>query len=161
MQMPAQEFQDALGMALGSRFAPFELAGERFIIPLRRAINGPATRPDTVRLGNAAQTLHPVAGQGLNLGLRDAFETSEIIASAQTRTTTSALLANEIVAQRNTDRKNTVRLTDLLAQLDKQLSWTGVNNSTTQSIVIGLLDTIGPLRRLATKRFVFGHRKAN
>ncbi len=160
-QMDADAFEQALATALGARFAPITLADERFVTPLQRAISGPPRQAGCLRLGNAAQTLHPVAGQGLNLGLRDAFETSAAMASAQEQITAPAAMATKIFSLRKTDRTNTVRLTDILAQLDKQLSWAGVNNGATQSIVIALLDTLGPLRRLAARRLIFGHRQAN
>lgn len=160
-QMDAASFEQALSKALGTRFAPIALADARFVTRLQRAVSGPPREPGCLRLGNAAQTLHPVAGQGLNLGLRDAFETSEAIAGAQSQITDPAAMALKIFSLRKTDRTNTVRLTDMLARLDRQLSWSGVNNGATQSIVIALLDTLGPLRRLAARRFVFGHRQAS
>ena len=50
----------------------------RAAFPLALRVAEPPTAARTLLLGNAAQTLHPVAGQGLNLGLRDAWELAEI-----------------------------------------------------------------------------------
>ena len=58
--------------ATGSGGSPPWSGGGRF--RWRCALRRRAAAPRTVRIGNAAQTLHPVAGQGLNLGLRDAWE---------------------------------------------------------------------------------------
>ena len=54
--------------------------------PLGLSAERTLTDGRTVRIGNAAQTLHPVAGQGLNLGLRDAFELVRSLAATATST---------------------------------------------------------------------------
>ncbi|HVW69728.1 MAG TPA: 2-octaprenyl-6-methoxyphenyl hydroxylase [Steroidobacteraceae bacterium] len=66
----------------GWRAGRFVRVGRRASYPLKltRAVTTTATR--TVLIGNAAQALHPVAGQGFNLGLRDAAMLAEVIASA-------------------------------------------------------------------------------
>jgi 2-octaprenyl-6-methoxyphenol hydroxylase len=66
----------------GWRAGRFVRAGRRASYPLKltRAATTTATR--TVLIGNAAQALHPVAGQGFNLGLRDAAMLAEVIANA-------------------------------------------------------------------------------
>lgn len=153
-------FAHALATELGSRFSPFEVTEPRFVVPLQRLVDGHQPNAShTVRLGNAAQTLHPVAGQGLNLGLRDAFEASAIIGDKPDGV--ASQLARQIIAQRRRDRRVTIGVTDWLARLDLPFSSTGLNNGATQSIVIAMLDAIGPLRRSAARRFVFGHRIAN
>ena len=76
---PVQELNDAQRLVVLASQLP-ELAGTPVAIsPLKRfplGLNAERTLVDgrSIRIGNAAQTLHPVAGQGLNLGLRDAFE---------------------------------------------------------------------------------------
>ena len=52
-------------------------AGKRSGFPLALKYATPVTACRVVLVGNAAQTLHPVAGQGFNLGLRDAWELAE------------------------------------------------------------------------------------
>jgi 2-octaprenyl-6-methoxyphenol hydroxylase len=75
-----RELQERFGWRAGR----FVLAGVRASYPLKltRAATTVATR--TVLIGNAAQALHPVAGQGFNLGLRDAAMLAEVIVSART-----------------------------------------------------------------------------
>ena len=73
-----------------------------------------ATR--TVLIGNAAQALHPVAGQGFNLGLRDAAMLAEVIAgTAGDAGAPSAL--RQFVDWRARDRRGVVRFTDGLIRL--------------------------------------------
>ncbi len=156
-----QEFATSLASTLGSRFSRLSLASERFVTRLQRISQSHADDRNVLRLGNAAQTLHPVAGQGLNLGLRDAFEVAGLIGAASSSEPDIAQLVRQAVKQRLPDRQSTIRLTDSLARLDKRPVLGGLNNSTTQSLAIALLDTIGPVRRQVARRFVFGRRRVN
>src|SRR5580658_9074319 len=70
----------------------------------------------TVLIGNAAQALHPVAGQGFNLGLRDAAMLAELIANAPGDAGAPELL-QRFAAWRERDRRGVVRFTDGLVKL--------------------------------------------
>jgi 2-octaprenyl-6-methoxyphenol hydroxylase len=72
-----------------------------------------------VLIGNAAQALHPVAGQGFNLGLRDAATLAEMLASASHTdfAPTVAELLGKFAAWRAEDRKGVTRFTDGLVKL--------------------------------------------
>jgi 2-octaprenyl-6-methoxyphenol hydroxylase len=100
----------------GWRAGRFVRAGRRASYPLRltRAASPVATR--TVLIGNAAQALHPVAGQGFNLGLRDAAMLAEVIANACGDVGARALL-ERFAAWRARDRSGVVRFTDSLVKL--------------------------------------------
>ncbi len=67
-------FLAELQASFGDRLGAFVEAGERSAFPLALHYRCEETRPRSLVIGNAAQTLHPVAGQGFNLGLRDAWE---------------------------------------------------------------------------------------
>jgi 2-octaprenyl-6-methoxyphenol hydroxylase len=69
-----------------------------------------------VLIGNAAQALHPVAGQGFNLGLRDAATLAEMLAAARAQPDFSELLAR-FAAWRAEDRRGVTRFTDGLVKL--------------------------------------------
>lgn len=73
-------FLEALYAHFGGRQGRFIEAGPRKTFPLTLAYMGSDAGARVVRIGNAAQTLHPVAGQGFNLGLRDAFELALLVA---------------------------------------------------------------------------------
>ena len=156
-----QEFANSLASALGPRFSRLTLASERFVTRLQRVSQHQPDGQKALRLGNAAQTLHPVAGQGMNLGLRDAFEVAALIGAAGASATDTAQLIRQALRQRLPDRQSTMSLTDSLARLDQRPVLAGLNNGTTQSMAIALLDVIGPLRRQVARRFVFGRRRAN
>jgi len=100
----------------GWRAGRFVRAGRRASYPLRlaRAASPLATR--TVLIGNAAQALHPVAGQGFNLGLRDAAMLAEVIANASGDVGRRDLL-ERFAAWRDGDRGGVVRFTDGLVKL--------------------------------------------
>src|SRR5690606_20342505 len=66
-----RHFLAELGQAFGTRLGTFTTCTPRHAFPLGLNAHTPSTAR-TIAIGNAAQTLHPVAGQGLNLGLRDA-----------------------------------------------------------------------------------------
>jgi 2-octaprenyl-6-methoxyphenol hydroxylase len=105
-----------LQMRFGWRAGRFTRAGRRASYPLKltRAATTVATR--TVLIGNAAQALHPVAGQGFNLGLRDAAMLAEAIANSAGDTGSPELLAR-FAQWRANDRSGVVRFTDGLVKL--------------------------------------------
>jgi 2-octaprenyl-6-methoxyphenol hydroxylase len=70
-----------------------------------------------VLIGNAAQALHPVAGQGFNLGLRDAAMLAEVIASAGIADVGAPELLQRFAQWRAADRSGVVRFTDGLVKL--------------------------------------------
>jgi len=73
-------FKAALQEAFGYRLGRFQRLGERQAYPLVASSARPIARQRMLLIGNAANTLHPVAGQGFNLALRDVSILAEIIA---------------------------------------------------------------------------------
>jgi 2-octaprenyl-6-methoxyphenol hydroxylase len=109
------EFLQALQEAFGRRAGRFTAVRRRTRVPL--ALRRRRDRVDgrQVYVGNAAQALHPVAGQGLNLGLRDAWDLARCMA-ARADAGAADLLAN-YAARRRLDAGVTARMTDLLATM--------------------------------------------
>ncbi len=68
-----QHFLNALQKTYGDRAGKFEKTGQRFCFPLAQVLAHKQAVGRVVLMGNAAHTIHPVAGQGFNLCLRDAF----------------------------------------------------------------------------------------
>lgn len=79
MGLDEQSFLNALQSKFGWRLGKFLQVGQRHAYPLRLIRTQQHTRPRVVIIGNAAHCLHPVAGQGLNLGLRDVASLAEAI----------------------------------------------------------------------------------
>src|SRR5690606_18645208 len=71
---------------LARRFGDFveaeAIEGPRFVYPLSMALAESLTGPRTALIGDAAHAVHPVAGQGLNMGLKDAAALAEVLAEA-------------------------------------------------------------------------------
>jgi 2-octaprenyl-6-methoxyphenol hydroxylase len=109
-------FLAQLQAQFGWRAGRFVRAGPRGCYPLKltRAAVGVATR--TVLIGNAAQALHPVAGQGFNLGLRDAAMLAELIAGTDGDAGAPATL-RQFIEWRARDRRGVVQFTDGLIRL--------------------------------------------
>src|SRR5262249_58622454 len=114
--LPVNAFLAHLKHAFGERVGDFSSVDDRAAFPLSlRVAHHPATER-TVLLGNAAQTLHPVAGQGLNLGLRDAWELGEWLQSVPGDPGGSALLA-AYAGRRARDRTGGIVFTDALVRV--------------------------------------------
>lgn len=114
MQESAQQFCAELSQRLGGRLGQLTLDGERHRYPLRLVLQRRLPMPRVVALGNAAQALHPIAGQGLNLGLRDGQVLAHLLADA--RDSGAADLLIRYRQQRRWDQLQTVGFTDALVE---------------------------------------------
>ena len=141
-------FLARLGHAFGGRLGRFTRTSTRASYPL--GLNAePGATSRTVAIGNAAQTLHPVAGQGLNLGLRDAAVLARLLSH---EVTPAQLLA--FGAGRDADRKLTVGVTDAMA---RAFAGTGPVQ-TLLGLSLGALDVVKPARMLLAELMMFGRR---
>jgi 2-octaprenyl-6-methoxyphenol hydroxylase len=144
-------FMSALQVALGERLGKITSASPRHAYPLGLNAQTIATTR-TVTIGNAAQTLHPVAGQGLNLGLRDAA----VLAKCLTRYPIESAMGS-FIEHRKTDRNATIRITDSMARVFASAP----DGSLSQSLLgatLGVIDLIGPAKKLLAEQMMFGWR---
>jgi 2-octaprenyl-6-methoxyphenol hydroxylase len=105
----------------------------------------------TVRIGNAAQTLHPVAGQGLNLGLRDAFE----LVRALARNPDVDAVLRRLEWQRAPDRWGMILATDFLA---RSFTWKLPGAGAARGLGIAALQALGPVKSAIARQMMFGSR---
>ncbi|MBC7502856.1 MAG: FAD-dependent monooxygenase, partial [Herminiimonas sp.] len=151
MALPDAAFLAALSVAFGTRVGRFESVTPRTTYAL--GLNAdPATSARCVAIGNAAQTLHPVAGQGLNLGLRDAA----VLARCLARDASPAAL-QAFANSRKVDRTLTIRLTDAMARVFA-MSPDGSLSQTLLGLSLGAVDALPPLRQLLAEQMMFGRR---
>ena len=121
------EFLDRLQQAFGFRLGRFTRVGARHLYPLSLTRADEHVAPRLAVVGNAAQALHPIAGQGFNLGLRDAASLAEVLADALEAASNSpdfdsgdGLLLERYRQWRAADREKIVGFTDGLVRLFTQ-----------------------------------------
>jgi len=146
------EFLEALQQAFGSRLGRFTEIGPRASFPLglnalQQVVNG-----RTAAIGNAAQTVHPVAGQGLNLGLRDAY--ALVDALAQHGATPEAL--DDFAARRAGDRRLTIASTDMLA---RAFTADFAPLGALRGLALAALDFVPPAKTWLARQMMFGQRR--
>jgi 2-octaprenyl-6-methoxyphenol hydroxylase len=149
------EFLAQLSAHFGSRVRGFTRvsARRRFPLLLDYARTPAATR--VIAIGNAAQTLHPVAGQGFNLGLRDAYELSRAILAAEREALGARAMVDAYLGRRRADRLTSIAFTHSLARFFDDslpfLKWP-------RGIALSLLDTARPAKRAFTRAMLHGLR---
>jgi 2-octaprenyl-6-methoxyphenol hydroxylase len=111
-----EAFAAELLAAFGWRAGRWTRVGRRNTYPLSLSRAQESVSGRVVLIGNAAQALHPVAGQGFNLGLRDAATLAEMLAAATANPDFGELLAR-FSAWRAEDRQGVTRFTDGLVKL--------------------------------------------
>jgi 2-octaprenyl-6-methoxyphenol hydroxylase len=153
---PVRDLDDAQRLAvLGTVFA--REAGRLVAVsPLKQfplGLNAERTLVDgrQVRIGNAAQTLHPVAGQGLNLGLRDAYA---LVQALRFGHDVDAAL-KRVEWQRAADRWTMIATTDFLA---RSFTWKAPGLATARGLALAALQAAGPLKHLLARQMMFGRR---
>jgi 2-octaprenyl-6-methoxyphenol hydroxylase len=148
------KFLHELHQHFGDRLGEFLTVSKRSCFPLglRRAPQQ-TPLPHVVLLGNAAQTLHPVAGQGFNMGLRDAWELSQEILDAQPEELGTEKMLAAYRSDRRTDREAGIRFTDGLVRLFS-------NNlpliSAGRAAALTVLDCLPFAKKFVAKRMMFG-----
>ncbi|MEJ2693091.1 MAG: 2-octaprenyl-6-methoxyphenyl hydroxylase [Candidatus Thiodiazotropha sp.] len=112
-------FLEDLQTRFGYRLGRFESIGRRFAYPLRLRQATEQVRPRVALIGNAAHTIHPVTGQGFNLGLRDVAVLAELISdAARLRQDPGDMSLLQRYAQwRSRDQNAVATITDTLARL--------------------------------------------
>ena len=115
--LPEEEFCMQLHAAFGTGLGRFRLLGVRCVFPLVLKYATRPVAPRTLLIGNAAQTLHPVAGQGLNLGLRDAWELARAVVTRGADDPGASAFVKNYFSQRRFDRTATILFTDSLIRL--------------------------------------------
>lgn len=187
---PVRDLDDAQRLTVLASIFPPEvgrLVGVSQLKHFALGLNAERTLVDgrTVRIGNAAQTLHPVAGQGLNLGLRDAFELVRALAVCDTRanagppgvdaSATGAQAGPETDADRPSgrpadaldaalrglewtrapDRWGTIAATDFLA---RSFTWQLPGFGAARGLGLASLQALAPLRSAVARQMMFGAR---
>ena len=150
-QCPDDVFLRELHAAAGRRpGVPVEVQG-RALQPLALRVHRSRVGERTVHIGNAAQTLHPVAGQGLNLGLRDAWDLSRAFLESADPGDAGTLA--RYAASRKVDTHAAIRITDALAG-----AFLGSNPlaRAARGFALTALDLLPGPRRFFARRMIYG-----
>ncbi|MFN7570125.1 MAG: FAD-dependent monooxygenase [Betaproteobacteria bacterium] len=148
----AGEFTTELQAALGPRLARVaSVVGPRSAYPLRSRTRAALVEHRAVWLGNAAQTLHPVAGQGFNLGLRDAVVLADALAAHA-----DATEALRVYAQRR--RADRAAITAATRWLPQIFATRAAPIAAVRMLGLAALDLMPPARRGLAELLMFGVR---
>lgn len=154
-ELPAAEFLAELNEQFGGRLGAFRSVGKRTVFPLALKYAREVARPRTVLIGNAAQTLHPVAGQGFNLGLRDAWELAAEIARMSPHGVGDPATLAAYRARRRIDRLGGIGFTHSLVRLfSNDIAPLGI----ARGIGLSVLGCLPPVKNFVARRMIFGAR---
>ena len=161
LQLSDTDFLVELQKEFGSRIGRFLKIQDRRLYELGLNYRKEITHDNTVWIGNAAQTLHPVAGQGLNLGLRDAFLLSEKLVevfsgAAEKQSPADVENVLQSYAQsRKVDRKTTIGLTDFMARVFTSNLAPVV---AARGLALSALQWLPPVKTALARQMMFGRR---
>ena len=112
------DFLQSLQKIFGYRLGRFKNIGERGSYPLALGIANEQLRRNVLLMGNSAHSLHPVAGQGFNLSLRDAAALASIVQRARegSRPLGSLEVLEEYYQEQLSDQRNTLMFSDSLTK---------------------------------------------
>lgn len=136
----------------GDRVGRFLSVEKRMTFPLKLSQLQETETPHLVVIGNAAQTMHPVAGQGFNVGLRDAEVLARHIAEATTELGSQEMLLAYRTTRKN-DTKRGLMFTDFLVNI---FSNDILGLSALRSSGLAMFDFLKPVKRHLVSKMSFG-----
>jgi 2-octaprenyl-6-methoxyphenol hydroxylase len=149
------EFLQRLHEHFGDRQGRFIKVQDRGVFPLKLARAQPVTAERLAVIGNAAQTLHPVAGQGFNIGLRDAWELAQIIRATPPHELGSAAMLAHYRSARRPDTFGGILFTDFLVRTFSN-DIPGLGGL--RGCGLTALELLAPAKRLVVGKMSFGAR---
>ena len=148
--MPDHEALALLQERFGYRLGHLTRLGERGCYPLQLGVAREQIRPGLVLLGNVAHTLHPVAGQGFNLALRDADSLARILTRARhdQKPLGDMQVLQQFLQCQEADQTRTIFFSDYLTRL---FSSDQPHKVWARKAGLAALDLVPPLRRRFAK----------
>lgn len=145
------DFLTELQQRFGQRPGKFIQVGKRDVYPLKMLHAREHVRPRLAFIGNAAHTMHPVAGQGFNLGLRDVAVLAQVITDAWRgqRDIGSMAVLREYANWRRRDHVQTMATTDTLVRLFSS-SFPPIQLG--RNLALLALDMLPPLKKIMTRQ---------
>lgn len=148
-------FLAALYQHFGGRQGRFLAVTPRKRFPLKLSFIGTQAHAGVVRIGNAAQTLHPVSGQGFNIGMRDAWELAALCGDTPPEKIGNAAMLRSYTQSRRMDVLGGMGFTDFLVR-----AFSNDFAPLRQARGLGLLalEMLPPLKHFVARRMIFGSR---
>lgn len=147
------EFLEKFHEQFGDRVGKFLNVEKRMCFPLRMSQLATADTEHIVVIGNAAQTMHPVAGQGFNVGLRDAESLAQHIINSNESELGSIEMLEAYKSSRKNDTQGGLKFTDFLVNV---FSNDILGISGLRATGLGILDVIKPIKRHLVSKMSFG-----
>jgi len=146
-------FLEKLHEHFGDRVGRFLDCKEFITFPLKKIVLEDFPKSNIVVIGNSAQTMHPVAGQGFNTGIRDAYALSKLMNETELAHIGSEPFVNQYYASRKLETKKTLFFTDSLVSI---FSNDLVGLSITRGFSLSLLDNFKPIKKFLVNKMSFG-----
>jgi 2-octaprenyl-6-methoxyphenol hydroxylase len=153
LELDDARFLQRLQAHFGDRAGRFVAVTPRASFPLSLRVARSPSLDRVLLLGNAAQTLHPIAGQGFNLGLRDAWTLAEMMQHRPLDADALPAIAAEFRRARRPDRFAGIGMTDALATI---FSNDLPPLRAARGMGLFLLDLLPPAKRMLMRRMIFG-----
>jgi 2-octaprenyl-6-methoxyphenol hydroxylase len=147
------EFLAQLQRTFGDRQGCFLAASPRASFPLKLLLAAPSPSSRIVRIGNAAHTLHPVAGQGFNLGVRDAWKLAETLLDTPRERIGETAFTQRYEKTRHFDIAGGSLMTDILVETFSNDNFL-LKHARGAALV--LLDLLPPLKTQFARKMMFG-----
>lgn len=153
LALDESQFLVGLQAHFGDRAGRFTRVERRAAFPLKlRTVNVPVALRTAI-VGNAAQALHPIAGQGLNLGLRDAHSLAAVMGATPRERLGDGAMLDDYRESRRRDAGRGVAFTDFLVSAfadGRRLPTWG------RGLALAALDLFPPARRALAGRMIYG-----
>ena len=153
LQLDDATFLAQLHAAFGDRVGQFLSVEKRISFPLKLSTLKPSTAPHLAVIGNAAQTMHPVAGQGFNVGMRDAWALADLIINTPPEALGGARMLASYNKLRQRDTRGGILFTDLLVNV---FSNDVIGLGAIRGVGLGLLELIKPAKKILVGKMSFG-----
>ena len=150
-QLNQESFLSQLHESFGDRVGSFLECEKRISFDLKQTYVE-VMHSNIVALGNASQTMHPVAGQGLNTGLRDAYKLNQSLIGGSKIKSLEALL-DEYKHSRAGERKKILNFTEMLV---KSFSNDLVGLKKVRGYALSLLDITRPIKQSFVRKMSYG-----
>jgi 2-octaprenyl-6-methoxyphenol hydroxylase len=143
-----------LHVAFGDRVGKFLRVEKRMSFPLKLSTLESSSAQHLVVIGNAAQTMHPVAGQGFNVGLRDAWILADLVIESSLEKLGSEEMLKSYSKKRKQDTSRGVLFTDFLVN-----AFTNdlIGISGMRGLALGILDFTKPAKSFLVNKMSFGN----